>query len=184
MMEQTQAHDQVFVPGCWRCAKCNFVLHQFNINANSGNVTVRDEPGDKCPNDGAPLWRVTWREDAIEMSKRTEEQMQRAVRAEAEIVKLLQGSMLPQPMATAPRNGTRILAYLYSEPDDCGYRGFGEWREIYWKPYRSLGMFLPWHAGDPWDSHDQIEAPDHFGEAVPIAWLPCPTPPVLPERSA
>lgn len=81
-----------------------------------------------------------------------------------------------QPMDTAPRDGTHILAYLYSEPDDCGYLGFGEWREIWWKPYSSIGMELPWHAGDVFDSHTAGEAPEHFGEGVPIAWMP------LPER--
>ncbi len=84
-----------------------------------------------------------------------------------------------QGMGTAPRDGTHILAYLYREPDDFAYPGFGEWREIWWKPYTSLGMYLPWHAGDPEDSHTPGEAPEHFGEAVPIAWLPKPeTPPI------
>src|SRR5689334_7329984 len=76
---------------------------------------------------------------------------------------------IPRPMSQAPRDGTPILAYLYSEPDDCGYKGFGEWREIWWKPYTSIGMFLPWHAGDPYDSHTSSEAPEHFGERLPIA---------------
>jgi hypothetical protein len=77
-------------------------------------------------------------------------------------------------MDSAPKDGTHILAYLYTAPDDCGYRGFGEWREIWWKPYDSLGMFMPWHAGDPFDSHTRGEAPEHFGEGVPIAWTPLP----------
>lgn len=80
--------DQVFVPGTWRCPKCKFVLHQFNLNANDGSVTTRDEPGDKCPNDGSPLWRVTWREDAMELAERCAEQVQRAVKAEAELKRL------------------------------------------------------------------------------------------------
>jgi hypothetical protein len=32
-------------------------------------VTARDEPGDKCPNDGSPMWRVTWREHSDEMRR-------------------------------------------------------------------------------------------------------------------
>lgn len=78
------------------------------------------------------------------------------------------------PMSIAPRDGTHILAYLHSDPDDCGYRGFGEWREIWWKPYENFGCFMPWHAGDPFDSHSGNEAPEHFGEAIPIAWMPLP----------
>lgn len=88
-----------------------------------------------------------------------------------------------RPMATAPKDGTHILAYLWSAPDDCGYRGFGEWREIWWKPYTGLGMFMPWHAGDLFDSHTAGEAPEHFGEGVPIGWLPLPKRPIASTRS-
>lgn len=84
----------------------------------------------------------------------------------------------PQPMETAPRDGTHILAYLYHGPDDCGYPGFGEWREIWWKPFKAvMDMQLPWHAGDPAESHTHGEAPEHFGEGVPIAWVPLPPTP-------
>lgn len=54
----------VYTPGLWRCAKCSFMLVQRNLNANSGTVTARDQPGDKCPNCNVPLWRVTERENA------------------------------------------------------------------------------------------------------------------------
>ncbi|MCE7797893.1 hypothetical protein LWE61_15185 [Sphingobium sufflavum] len=54
------------VPGVWRCAKCSFTLYQANLNAQDGTVTARDEAGDNCPNDGAPLWRVTWKDYATE----------------------------------------------------------------------------------------------------------------------
>lgn len=63
----------IHVSGLWRCAKCNFVLVQSNLNAADGTITARDEAGDKCPNDGAPLWRVTWRQHAEEMAERCEE---------------------------------------------------------------------------------------------------------------
>jgi hypothetical protein len=57
----------VHVPGLWRCPRCEFLLMQSNLNAADGTVTARDEPGDKCPNDGSPMWRVTWREHSDEM---------------------------------------------------------------------------------------------------------------------
>ena len=47
------------VPGVWRCAKCNFILVQQSLNAHTGALGARDMPGEKCPRDGAPLWRVT-----------------------------------------------------------------------------------------------------------------------------
>lgn len=53
--------DLVYVPGLWRCAKCEFTLTQMNLNASTGAVTARNEPGDKCPNCKGPLWRVTER---------------------------------------------------------------------------------------------------------------------------
>ncbi len=83
-LRQGAEHDQIFVPGCWRCPKCKFVLNQFTISASSGNVSVRDEPGEKCPNCDSPLWRVSWREDAMEMADRCEEQLARALKAENE----------------------------------------------------------------------------------------------------
>ncbi len=52
----------VYVPGLWRCAKCQFQLIQANLNAGDGSVTARDQVGDKCPNCDVPLWRVTERE--------------------------------------------------------------------------------------------------------------------------
>lgn len=82
-------------------------------------------------------------------------------------------------MATAPRDGTHILAYLYRERDDEN-AAFGEWREIFYRPYEAMkGWNTPWHAGDPFDSHSCDFAPEHFGEAVPIAWLPLPPRPPL-----
>lgn len=59
-------HALIYRPGVWRCGKCNFRLVQANLNAGDGSVTARDNPGDKCQNDGGPLWRVTWRDECLE----------------------------------------------------------------------------------------------------------------------
>lgn len=77
----------VYVPGLWRCAKCNFQLVQSNLNANTGAVTARDTPGDKCPNCNSPLWRVTERQAGNDMVDRCCEQMERAKAAEADLAK-------------------------------------------------------------------------------------------------
>lgn len=50
------------VPGRWRCPKCNFSLSSMNLNLGNGTVSMRDEPGEKCPNDGSPMWRVSYKE--------------------------------------------------------------------------------------------------------------------------
>lgn len=65
----------IYVPGMWRCAKCSFVLTQSNLNAADGSVTARDTPGDKCPNCNVPLWRLTWRQHALEMGERLEQEI-------------------------------------------------------------------------------------------------------------
>lgn len=63
---------QVYVPGLWRCPKCEFQLVQANLNARDGSVTCRDQPGDKCPNCNSPLWRVSERQAGNDMVRRCE----------------------------------------------------------------------------------------------------------------
>jgi len=50
---------EVYVPGLWRCPKCEFHLCQATL--------------DKCPNCDSPLWRVTERAARNEMVKRCEQ---------------------------------------------------------------------------------------------------------------
>lgn len=82
-----------------------------------------------------------------------------------------------QPMSSAPRDGTHILAVLYrSASDDIEGRrwpAFSEMREIWFKPYRQIGMDLPWHAGDPFEEPSELGS-EHMGDGVPIAWQPLP----------
>jgi len=69
-----QAQEKlVYVPGMWRCARCQFTLVQATFNALDGTVSARDKPGDKCPNCDAPLWRVTERDSGREVSLRCEQ---------------------------------------------------------------------------------------------------------------
>lgn len=62
----------VYVPGLWCCAKCQFQLVQASLHAQSGTVSSRDVPGDKCPNCDVPLWRVTERQAGNQMVDRCE----------------------------------------------------------------------------------------------------------------
>lgn len=85
---QAQTADlnkKVYQPGVFKCPKCNFQLVQKTLNAHSGNVTSRDDVGEKCPNDGSPMWRVSYQEDNAEAWKWGEAQFDRVQAAEAQL---------------------------------------------------------------------------------------------------
>lgn len=85
----TALNPEIYVPGCWSCAKCHLVLVQSNLNAADGTVTARDTPGDKCPNCDSPLWRVTWKQQAKEMGDRAEQEILRSLGLERELAKAI-----------------------------------------------------------------------------------------------
>jgi hypothetical protein len=78
--EIARLNKLVYVPGHWRCAKCNFRLVQSNLYAATGTVGPRDEPGDKCPNCASPLWRVSAMDDRNEAYKTANDLFDRADR--------------------------------------------------------------------------------------------------------
>ena len=91
-MRAIQLERLVYVPGAWRCAKCKFTLIQSNLNAQDGTVTARDDPGDKCPNDGAPLWRVSYRDWCAEQSELAEAHIERQRAQIADLQQALAGA--------------------------------------------------------------------------------------------
>lgn len=78
----------VYVPGQWRCAKCNFRLTQSNLYLGSGTVGPRDEPGDKCPNCNGPLWRVSAMEDRNEAFKCANDTFERVEKLRAALTEI------------------------------------------------------------------------------------------------
>lgn len=67
-----------------------------------------------------------------------------------------------QPMETAPKDGTRILAYVSRKADEANIC------EIWWEPeyaYDNWCVFFGWWDDD-WDLCHE-----------PIAWMPKPPPP-------
>lgn len=70
MTEETEAlkkrieelEREVFVPGLWKCSKCNFELIQKTLCATTGNVGMHtDRNGGQCPNCNSNLWKVTYK---------------------------------------------------------------------------------------------------------------------------
>lgn len=60
-----------YVPGLFRCAKCNCHLIASNLNENSGNISANNDP-QKCPNKCGPMWKVTWKENSDAMTENCE----------------------------------------------------------------------------------------------------------------
>jgi hypothetical protein len=61
----------IYVPGAWKCPTCGFALSQATLFMGSGEIGCsRDQvmkmAGELCPNDGAAMHRVTWRDRAVE----------------------------------------------------------------------------------------------------------------------
>lgn len=83
-VDAAELATKVYQPGVFKCAKCGFQLVQSSLNANTGSVTARDAVGEKCPNDGSPMWRVSYQEDNAKAWEWDEAQFDRATKAEAE----------------------------------------------------------------------------------------------------
>lgn len=73
----------IYVPGVWRCPQCEFQLVRSTLFVASGEVGVSrkdiEEP-EPCPNDGALMVRLTWRERALDGEKRLIDTMERLMR--------------------------------------------------------------------------------------------------------
>ena len=77
-------------------------------------------------------------------------------------------------MRIAPRDGTHILGVLKYPSDDCGYPGFTEIREIFYRGFEGPFGPMPWHAGDSYDVHDTFFASEHYGEGLVAGWVTFP----------
>lgn len=90
-VEVARLEALVHVPGWLVCKKCSFGLSKRTIFMGSGTIGANNEP-DHCPNDGAPLWRVTERQmredqfkDLLQIRNRTLEDV--AVMADEVLLK-------------------------------------------------------------------------------------------------
>jgi hypothetical protein len=83
----------------------------------------------------------------------------------------------PASIETAPRDGTHVLGLIVDDPDHFVWRGYAEWREIWWEPREEMFRTV-WCAGGP--GHDGRMGSERYGEGLVIAWLPCPPKPQRP----
>lgn len=59
--------SEAHVPGAWRCPQCGFHLQQVAFSAVTGAFGVpKSDAPERCPNDGAVMGRVSWRQQAEE----------------------------------------------------------------------------------------------------------------------
>lgn len=72
----------VYVPGVLKCSKCGFGLIKTTLHVQTGNFSANNEP-DHCPNDGAPLWRVTERDAGNDLVDRGAEMSDQIIRLRA-----------------------------------------------------------------------------------------------------
>jgi ribosomal protein S27AE len=56
--------ELVYMPGEWRCPTCHFTLHLRTLYAQTGEVGINLGTPDPCPNDGAAMVRLAYKEDA------------------------------------------------------------------------------------------------------------------------
>lgn len=83
--EVERLRADVFRPGVMRCAKCQFRLIRNVLYAQTGNIGVGTSETEPCPNGCGPLWPVTWKDECKEADKCWDQQVERAVKAEADL---------------------------------------------------------------------------------------------------
>lgn len=87
-----------YVPGVAECAKCGFQLIKSNLNVGLGTITAGQAIGEVCPNDGAPMWQVSYKDWATENEKAWEYHLTRketTIAASLEVIKGLVDALKP-----------------------------------------------------------------------------------------
>jgi hypothetical protein len=74
----------IYVPGVWKCPKCQCSLVSTFLDAGSGRAAANKEP-QRCPNDCGPMWRVTERDAGNRLIDDMESEVERRREAEARL---------------------------------------------------------------------------------------------------
>jgi hypothetical protein len=84
-------YELAFMPGCFKCPKCGFVLSKATIDVAAGRVgtTEQNRQSEPCPNDGTFMVHVTWKEQVEVYAERLKETFNErdALRAELDAAK-------------------------------------------------------------------------------------------------
>jgi len=92
--EVSRLEALVYVPGVWRCPKCQLSLVSTILDASSGRIAANKEP-QRCPNDCGPMWRVTERDAGNRLIDDMDREVERRREAEAKLAW--------RPIASAPK---------------------------------------------------------------------------------
>lgn len=79
-----------WIKGQWQCPTCKFTLSKNVLSVRDGNVYANAEPFNEiCPNDGAIMRPLTYKDSYHDICKCCEQQVERAVKAEQQNTSLL-----------------------------------------------------------------------------------------------
>jgi hypothetical protein len=81
-LQLAEAKASLHVPGSWICRKCGFQQFKNYLYVKSGTIGPDMSRAEPCPNDGEPMFQLTWKEHAEGMVKIANQQLQRALAAE------------------------------------------------------------------------------------------------------
>jgi len=104
----------VYVPGLWRCAKCECQVMSTNLHAASGRISANNEP-QACPNNCGPMWRVTERDAGnrlIDQADREQERVRPFVQGAYHALRSYEFGNASTDLAKATADGLR-LAFPY-----------------------------------------------------------------------
>lgn len=87
MSAETEVPDLyrlAFIPGCFRCPKCDFALSKQTLSVATGNIGTTEENrlSEPCPNDGTMMVHVTYRERLADYEKRVFEEIDLRIEAD------------------------------------------------------------------------------------------------------
>lgn len=92
--ERDEARKLIYVPGLWRCAKCELRLVSNIMCASTGDMTANNSP-QQCANGCGPMWRVTEREAGNKMADDLD-----AMRAERDLLRTERDRLVVMAHAT------------------------------------------------------------------------------------